>query len=82
MTEEGYKEREKKLEKMKEIISFRIVDCVLKILLLLLSILNTASAPPPPTFRQSEDAALIPSPIIKFPGDVSPKTDKELAFVS
>ncbi|KAL7978975.1 hypothetical protein Chor_001278 [Crotalus horridus] len=65
---------------MKENISFRIVDCVLKILLILLSILNTASAPPPPTFRQSEDAALIPSPIIRFPGDVSPKTDKELAF--
>ncbi|KAK9392689.1 72 kDa type IV collagenase [Crotalus adamanteus] len=65
---------------MKENISFRIVDCVLKILLILLSILNTASAPPPPTFRQSEDVALIPSPIIRFPGDVSPKTDKELAF--
>lgn len=27
-------------------------------------------------------AAAAPSPIIKFPGDVAPKTDKELAVVS
>lgn len=27
-------------------------------------------------------AAARPSPIIKFPGDVAPKTDKELAVVS
>lgn len=27
-------------------------------------------------------AIAAPSPIIKFPGDVSPKTDKELAVVS
>ncbi|ETE63168.1 72 kDa type IV collagenase, partial [Ophiophagus hannah] len=75
--------REEKLQKMKANVPFRIVDSVFKILLLLLSILNPASAPPPPTFRVSEEVEgrdLIPSPIIKFPGDVSPKTDKELAF--
>ncbi|KAH0619645.1 hypothetical protein JD844_000478 [Phrynosoma platyrhinos] len=64
-------------------ISFKIVGCILKVLLLQLSIFCPTSAPPPPTFRLSEDAAgreLIPSPIIKFPGDISPKTDKELAL--
>ncbi|XP_072837055.1 72 kDa type IV collagenase [Pogona vitticeps] len=68
---------------MKVYISLNFVGCVLEILLIQLSIFPPTSAPPPPTLRLSEDVSgreLIPSPIIKFPGDVSPRTDKELAL--
>ncbi|KAF7244738.1 72 kDa type IV collagenase [Varanus komodoensis] len=68
---------------MKTHISSSFVGCLFKILLIQLSILHPTSAPPPPSVRLPEEAAgkeLIPSPIIKFPGDSSPKSDKELAL--
>ncbi|XP_048371843.1 72 kDa type IV collagenase [Sphaerodactylus townsendi] len=62
-------------------ICLTLVGCVLKILLIQLSLFQPTSAPPPPTLRQPESSRdLIPSPIIRFPGDISPKSDKELAL--